>query len=123
MQGEGAHTESGQFYGVQQGHLGHPIGFCTSTGPVLVTLNLGQKQMERQSVQIQYDCHMRLNSVTKLNDHVNERDIQMMFHCHRNTHARTDTHTRCSGLKHQAVQTETAGELLSISYLRNKNEQ
>lgn len=40
VQGEGADTESGQFYSVQQGHLGHTIGFCTTTGPVLVTLDL-----------------------------------------------------------------------------------
>lgn len=47
VQGEGADTESGQFYGVQQGHLGHTIGFCAATGPILVTLNLGDRERKR----------------------------------------------------------------------------
>lgn len=43
MQGERAHAESGQFYRVQKGHLGHAVGLRASAGPVLVTLNLGEK--------------------------------------------------------------------------------
>lgn len=49
VQGESADTESGQFYGVQQGHLGHTIGFCATTGPVLVTLNLTEEMRQRET--------------------------------------------------------------------------
>lgn len=40
VQGEGADAERGQFDGVQQGHLDHPVGVCASARPVLVTLYL-----------------------------------------------------------------------------------
>lgn len=52
VQGESADTESSQFYGVQQGHLGHTIGFCATTGPVLVTLNLEVRETDRQRYQL-----------------------------------------------------------------------
>lgn len=44
VQGESAHAESGQFDGVQQGHLGHAICFGATAGPVLVTLDLEVKE-------------------------------------------------------------------------------
>lgn len=47
MQGESADAESGQFDGVQQGHLGHAVCFCATAGPVLVTLNLEGKEDRR----------------------------------------------------------------------------
>ena len=48
VQAESADTESGQFYGVQQGHLGHTIGLCATTGPVLVTFNLWQRKWDAE---------------------------------------------------------------------------
>lgn len=64
MQGESADTESGQFYCVQQSHLGHTIGFCATTGPVLVTLNLEVRKRERQMCQLQNLYHSLLNGVS-----------------------------------------------------------
>lgn len=49
VQGESADTESGQFYCVQQGDLGHTIGFCAPTGPILVTLDLEQRGSKRKT--------------------------------------------------------------------------
>lgn len=74
VQGESADTESGQFYGVQQGHLGHTIGFCAATGPVLVTLNLEVGQRDRQRYHLQCLYHSLLNGVsTNVKDHVDKR--------------------------------------------------
>lgn len=63
VQGESADTESGQFDGVQQGHLGHAICFCATAGPVLVTLNLEVKErMDRghQLLVLQQQRNMQL---------------------------------------------------------------
>lgn len=54
VQRESSDTESGQFYGIQQSHLGHTISFCATAGPVLVTLNLEMIQWGRQSYQLMY---------------------------------------------------------------------
>lgn len=48
MQGESADAESGQLDGVQQGDLGHAVCLCAPAGPVLVALNLGEKDGIRQ---------------------------------------------------------------------------
>ena len=50
VQGESADTECGQLDGIQQGDLGHAIGFCSSTGPILVTFNLRGEGYDRSTI-------------------------------------------------------------------------
>lgn len=90
MQGESAHTESGQFYGVQQGHLGHAIGFCATTGPVLVTLNL-QRETHTQRYQLQYLFHSLLSGISiDEEDHEHKWRSEEEFKSCRFTHPLTE---------------------------------
>lgn len=55
MQGKRANAESGQLHCVQQGDLEHPVCFCATTWPVLVTFYLIKENHH-------YHCNYSINT-------------------------------------------------------------